>query len=61
MSSLLGAFDLLKSFIFVGYGNDWFFPHTNPYISNVTQQWRCSPMLIFRAWATCVSQTGPFF
>ena len=26
MSSLLGAFDLLKSFIFVGYGNDWFFP-----------------------------------
>ena len=30
-----------------------FFSHTNPYISNVTQQCRCSPMLIFRAWATC--------
>ena len=25
----------------------------NPYISNVTQQCRCSPMPIFRAWATC--------
>ena len=31
-----------------------FFSHKNPYISNVTQQCRCSPMLIFRAWATCV-------
>ena len=30
-----------------------FFSHTNPYISNVTQQCRCSLMLIFRAWATC--------
>ena len=30
-----------------------FFSHTNPYISNVTQQCRCSPMLIFRACATC--------
>ena len=30
-----------------------FSPHTNPYISNVTQQCWCSPMLIFRAWATC--------
>ena len=28
---------------------------TNPYILNVTQQCRCSPMLIFRAWATCGS------
>ena len=27
-----------------------FFSHTNPYILNVTQQCRCSPMLIFRAW-----------
>ena len=61
MSSLLGAFDLLKSFIFVGYANDWFFPDTNPYTSNVTQQWRCSLMLIFRGWATCVSVTGLFF
>ena len=31
-----------------------FFSHTNSYILNVTQQCRCSPMLIFRAWATCV-------
>ena len=23
------------------------------YILNVTQQCRCSPMLVFRAWATC--------
>ena len=38
---------------FVGYRNDRLFSHTNPYISNVTQQCRCSPMLIFRAWATC--------
>ena len=37
------CFFLLKSFHF----------RTNPYISNVTQQCRCSPMLIFRAWATC--------
>ena len=41
------------SFIFVGFRNDRFFLHTNPYISNVTQQCRCSPMLIFRTWATC--------
>ena len=40
-------------FIFVGYRNDRFFSHTNPYILNVTQQCRCSPMLIFRAWTTC--------
>ena len=30
-----------------------FFSHTNPYILNVTQQCRCSPMLIFRTWAAC--------
>ena len=36
----------------VGYRNDSFFSHTNPYISNVTQQCRCSPMLIFRTWAS---------
>ena len=30
-----------------------FFPHKNPYISNVMQQYRCSAMRIFRAWATC--------
>ena len=30
-----------------------FFSHTNTYISNVTQQCRCSPMLILRAWVTC--------
>ena len=41
-------------FIFVGYRNDRFFSHTNPYILNVTQQCRCWPMIIFRAWATCV-------
>ena len=29
------------------------FSHTNPYIWNVTQRCQCSPMLIFRAWATC--------
>ena len=27
--------------------------YTNPYNSNVTQQCRCSPMLMFRAWPTC--------
>ena len=32
----------LNSFIFVGYRNDRFFPRTNPYILNVTQQRRCS-------------------
>ena len=43
-----------NSFFFVGYRNDRLFSHSNPYISNVTQQlMRCSPMLIFRAWATC--------
>ena len=26
---------------------------SNPYILNVTQQCRCSPTLILRAWATC--------
>ena len=40
-------------YIFVGYRNDRFFPQTNSYISNVTQQSRCSPMHISRAWATC--------
>ena len=46
---------LFKSFQFrrLSYRNDRFFPHSNPYISNVSQQCRCSPMLIFRAWATC--------
>ena len=44
-------------FFSVGYRNDRFFSHTNPYIWNVMQQYRCSPMLIFRAWATC-PQTG---
>ena len=42
-------------FIFVGYRNVRFFSHINPYISNVTQECRCSPMLIFRTWATCVT------
>ena len=45
---------VLKSFIFVGYRNDRFFPHTNPYISKVTQQCRCTLMFILQAWATCV-------
>ena len=31
-----------------------FFSHTNPYISNVTQHCRCSPILICPTWATCV-------
>ena len=31
---------------FVGYRNDRFFFHTNPYILNVTQQCRCSTILI---------------
>ena len=31
-----------KPFIFVGYGSDRSFCHTNPYISNVTRQCRCS-------------------
>ena len=44
---------LLKSFHFLGYRNGRFFSHTNSYILNVTQQCRCSPMLIFRPWATC--------
>ena len=35
------------------YVNCKFFSYTNPYILNVTQQCRCSPMLTFRAWATC--------
>ena len=30
-----------------------FFPRANLCISNVTQQCRCSPMLIFRDWASC--------
>ena len=28
--------------------------NTNPYISNVTEHGRCSPILIFQTWATCV-------
>ena len=32
----------LNPFIFVGYRNDRFFPHSNPYTSNVTQQRQCS-------------------
>ena len=32
----------LNPFIFVGYRNDRFSPHSNPYISNVTQQRQCS-------------------
>ena len=44
---------LLKSFHFRSLQQRQVFSHTNPYISNVTQQSRCSPMLIFRAWATC--------
>ena len=53
---------LLKSFIFVGYGNDRFFSHTNLYISNVTQQCRCSPMLQYfeLRLQQCV-QSGPSF
>ena len=43
---------------YIGYRNDRFFSLTNPYILNVTQQCRCSPMLIFRACATC-DQTSP--
>ena len=43
---------------YIGYRNDRFFSHTNPYILNVTQQCRCSPMLIFRACATC-DHTSP--
>ena len=37
----------------------FFISHTNLYILNVTQQCRCSPMLTFRAWATCGD--GTFF
>ena len=45
---------LLKSFHFRRLRKlQGFFFHANPYISNVMQQCRCSPMLIFRAWATC--------
>ena len=47
-----------KPFIFVSYGSDRSFCHTNPHISNVTRQCRCSPKLIFRAWATCVESRG---
>ena len=51
--SKVSCFFYWNPFIFVGYRNDRFFSHTNPYISKVTQQCRCSPMLIFRAWASC--------
>ena len=44
---------LLKSFHFRMLQKRQDFSHTNPQILNVTQQCRCSPMLIFRAWATC--------
>ena len=45
---------LLKSFHFRRLQKRLFyFSHTNPYILNVAQQCRCSPMLIFRAWTTC--------
>ena len=37
---------------FMGLYVNAFLSHTNPYILNVTQQCRCLPMLIFRAWAT---------
>ena len=37
ISSKVSCF-LLKSFPFFGYRNDRFFSHTNPYISNITQQ-----------------------
>ena len=39
ISSKVSCF-LLKS---LGYRSDRSFSHTNPYISNVTQQCRCSP------------------
>ena len=48
-------------FIFVGYRNGRLFPHTNPYISNVTQQRRSSPMFIFRAWATSAWVIWPLY
>ena len=44
---------LLKSFHFRRLQKRFFFSHKNPYILNVTQQCRCSPMIIFPAWATC--------
>ena len=37
---------------FMGFYVNAFLFHKNPYILNVMQQCRCSPMLIFRAWAT---------
>ena len=43
----------LNPFIFVGYKNDRFFLHTNPHISNVTHQGRCSAMFVFPASVTC--------
>ena len=43
----------ILSFSLVTETIGFFFSHTNPYISNVMQQCRWSPMLIFRAWATC--------
>ena len=38
--------------LFMGFYVNAFLFHKNPYILNVMQQCRCSPMLIFRAWAT---------
>ena len=54
------SYFLLKSFHFRRLEKQQIFSLTNPYILNVTQQCRCTPMLIFRAWATCV-QAGVFF
>ena len=36
-----------------------FFPYKSLYFECLTQQWRCSPMLIFRAWATCGVMSEP--
>ena len=49
--SKVSCFFYWNPFIFVGYRNDRFFP-TQIHISNVTQQCRCSPMLICRATET---------
>ena len=52
---------LLKSFHFRRLHKRYsFFSHATPYISNVTQQFRSSPILILRAWATCGSFDGKF-
>ena len=51
---------LLKSFHFSRLQKRQVFSHANPYILNVIQQCRCSPMLIFRAWATCAENETDF-